>query len=284
MSLGETFKKIRNNKNLKQKFFLKKGLSQSMISYFENDSRKLEVENFIHILEKLNMSLEEFKLVQSNYILNEREEIIKRYYLLKVNNYETIQELIDILEKYLMENNDIMLEHILIICKGLSILSLSDNIEEARKIIQSVWSYYEKKDFWYLNELKIINSILFVFNSSNVLHIANLMLKNLSRYPDTIETINLKLNIRTNIVILMMEAREWNNAFKLLNENLNLFKLEMNYLFLVIHYNRIAICMYKLNIPEYNSYIEKANMLLELIEEQGFIDRLKKEYETWINK
>lgn len=286
MDLGKTFKKIRLNKNLKQSYFINENISQSMISYFENGQRKMEAENFLYLLEKLQMDLEEFHLIKSRYEANKRQVIFNTYNTLKFNDETMLKNLMKECQVYLKETSkhDVYIQHIIKICERILILSKDHSFNRAREVILPVWKYYEKQDYWYIQDLKIINSIFFIFNSEDAIYVVNQMEKNLNKLPDTNMNKKLKLSIRSNLVALLMETKNWTKSLDLLYKNLSMYKLDMNYIFLAVHFNRIAVCMYKLEMQEYLSYIDKANALLEIIEETEFKHKLKKEFETWMNK
>lgn len=286
LDLGKTFKKIRLNKNLMQSYFVNENISQSMISYFENGQRKMEAENFLYLLEKLQMNLEEFNLIKSKYEINKRQMIFDTYNSLKFNDELMLKNLIKDCRAYLKETNnqDVYIQHIIRICEGILILSTDHSFSNAREVILPVWKYYEQQDYWYIQDLKIINSIFFIFNSEDAIYVVNQMEKNLNKLPDTNMNKKLKLSIRSNLIALLMETGNWTKSLELLFKNLSVYKVDMNYIFLSVHFNRIAVCMYKLEMKEYFSYIEKANFLLETIDETDFKEKINKEFETWINR
>lgn len=285
MTYGKTFKRIRKNKNLPQTYFTNSRLSQSMISYFENGNRKLDSENFIFMLEKINMTFEEFVYLHQNYKLTEKQLILKNYSQLIFNDELKIMNLTQMCKDYLSNNYDIYIQHILIISQGLLKLSIGKNIKDARKIIKPIWEYYEKLDNWYLEDLKLINSILFIFKDDLALSVANTLLNRLNKFETIHLTKDLAISIRTNITILLMESKEWEKAIILIEKNLNDYQKEMNYLILTAHYNRLAICLEKLgaNRKIINDYLEKVDLITTTLGDVEFKNKLHKEYLTIMN-
>jgi len=64
----------------------KGNITQLAYSYFEKENRQINYLAFIDIIDKLDLTLEEFRIIQNNYNYNDQEIIIKKYYNLNYND------------------------------------------------------------------------------------------------------------------------------------------------------------------------------------------------------
>ena len=73
---GQTFKEIRKSRKISQKEITKNTISRATISKFENDKIVLSTNNFIFLLDSIDISIEEFNYIKNNYTYDKKEKII----------------------------------------------------------------------------------------------------------------------------------------------------------------------------------------------------------------
>jgi len=64
----------------------KGNITQLAYSYFEKENRQINYLAFIDIIDKLDLTLEEFRFIQNDYNYNDQETIIKKFYNLNYND------------------------------------------------------------------------------------------------------------------------------------------------------------------------------------------------------
>lgn len=280
MKLGATFKVIRKNKGLKQTYFTRNNLTQSMISYFENNRRGIEAENLIFLLNKLNISFDEFEYISNNYQPNKKRKIIEEYFSIKFNNINKLNQIIKDCNKIPKEENDILIENISIICKALIALSESNDFLSAQNIVKTVWRYYENYDQWYLIDLRIINSILFLFSENDNSRFFENLECRIEKYQHFPIAKELTISLKLNISILLIMNQNWEAAKSLLETLLNENTEYMTYRYLSLSWYRLGICYEKMNLNKFEVLYKKTEVLLNLFDDLSYLQKLKKEQKT----
>lgn len=79
MNDGETFKFLRNSRQISQKDIIKNNLSRTTISKFENNKIMLSMSNFDYLLNSIDVSFEEFNFIKNDYSYTGKEQIIYLY-------------------------------------------------------------------------------------------------------------------------------------------------------------------------------------------------------------
>jgi len=163
--LGKTIYKIRVKKGLKQKYLNDDKLSSGLIPNVEKGSQMLSAEKFILLLEKMNVTYNEFVslmddeyLKTKNMIKNNLSEFVKR------RNVSGLQRLAKEAEEHYREYNDIYFEHIRIMALAMSQLYQSNSdYESARELLTPIKDYLDNIKEWGFHELFIISHCLFLF-------------------------------------------------------------------------------------------------------------------------
>jgi len=112
INLGNTIKLIRENKGLTQAYISDKILTQGNYSKFENLNLDIGGASLIAILNKLELSLEEFLFIKNNFTITERNSIIQKFHSLTYNDRKGLINLLNDIEKYSKRKNDFLIESI----------------------------------------------------------------------------------------------------------------------------------------------------------------------------
>lgn len=75
-NFGEIFKKFRESRGLRLKGLTKAGISTSQLSRFEKGETDLTISKFIHILNEINMPIDEFMYVVHDFHRDELNELL----------------------------------------------------------------------------------------------------------------------------------------------------------------------------------------------------------------
>ena len=277
MNLGNSFKEIRINKGYTQRYMANNILNQSSYSKIEKKSVDLTVTKYIQLLEKLDMEHEEFQFIANGYEYKSKAKLIKTFFNLKHNDANSLKAIKKEAEDYLSLHDDKLIQDIIIVCEGLIILAETSDMQLARGYVNKVWERLEKFDNWYLTELSLINTILFIFPIETAIHITKKALKQLEKYQDYEGTGNLVFNFRFNLVLLLLDNKRYEAGLEVVEEVILLCKKNRFYYQMAICYARKGILLANLKENNSEEYYQKAFQLLDIIEENDMKIEVEKE-------
>ena len=136
----------------------------------------------------------------------------------------------------------------------------------------------EKYDSWYLYDIHLINNVLYLFPIDTAYSIACLALKQLENYQIFRGVNNLSASIQMNLLLLLIENKRYETAFKKTNTLIS-FCIEKNLsLHLAVCYVRKGLLFSLLDKEDAKEWYEKGHYLLDIMQN----DALKKEIEKEI--
>lgn len=281
MNSGEVFKRIRENKGYSQRYMAKNILNQSSYSKFEKRPIDLATSKYVDLLGKLDMEHEEFQFIANNYTYKNKKEIIKSFFNLKHNDENSLKAIKKEAQIYLRSNDDKLIRDIVSICEGLIILAKTNDIQLARGYVNKVWTRLEKFDSWYLTELSVINTILFIFPIETAINITEKALKQLEKYQNYSGTEKLVFNFQFNLVLLLLDSKHYEVGLKVVDDVILLCKKNRFYYQLAICYARKGIILTNLKEDNSKEFYQKSFRLLSIIEEDDIKSEIKKEIEHY---
>lgn len=272
---GDIFKQIRQNKGLTQADLTDGNLSPTTLSKLENGKLTPSIETFEYLLNQLGMTYDEFQFLSYPHVPNERKRIIDRFSMLISNCEESqLHELETDCKLYLSSNNDRTILMILSILESTDLLRLDqrNKVECLPKIVVNpVWSYLEKMNQWYLEDLRFLNCILYYLPVDTIIGLLPKMLASLKRYDKFRDIFSLRLAMITNVVTILLQSREYDICLPLLLETEQWAKQAKRYDFLAVALIRKGICSKEGNL------ITSGFTLLNLTGEIHLEEDLKKE-------
>lgn len=280
MKVGYFFKQVRIERGLSQKYVSESIMSQSSYSKFENDLIEIPFSNFFLIIKRLGIAPEEFLFVHQGFQGTKEQQLINRFFNLSHNNGSEIRILKDEIEKHLTKESNMLLEELFIICECLINLNENGEILILSDKISPIWERLSKSDEWYLNDIKMINVILYFFPISTAIEITKKAIRRLNRYNSFSESKHLKSILKLNLSLLLIKEGQINNALDILKP-LTGEKKTLSYSILSLCYVRIAICLYRSNNPEYADYYEKSCTLTKIYEDHQLLMALEKEFNKY---
>ncbi|WP_035054008.1 helix-turn-helix domain-containing protein [Carnobacterium pleistocenium] len=281
---GEDFKKIRENKNYTQQYVANGAMARSTYTKFETGSIVPTITKYFEVLNNLDMSHEEFNYIHNHYHLEGKGAILYQFRAIAVNS--DLNNLINVKETtmaYLDEHKDNVVQDIFNICNALIILSKTNDLTQAAPFAAKVWHRIAQLDKWYLTELHLLNNILFFFDFDTSLLISKRALVELENYNHFHEATELKLAYTMNLIYLLMENRNYNQALERADSLIILSKKNGKYRMLGVLYVRKGIILAKLNKADSKIWIQKGFNLLEALEDFSLKEELKKEILYYLN-
>ncbi|CAM3178109.1 helix-turn-helix domain-containing protein [Sporolactobacillus spathodeae] len=258
--LGSILKKIRQSKKYTQKYISSNQFSQSSYSKIESGEVTPTINNFFHILKRLDVSYDEVLRIKAIYDLDPKQHILNNFSVISSNvELGKITELKNECIHFLEANTDVVVQDILWICESLVFVH-EGKYKEACIYAEKVWKRLSKMDSWYLIELKLINNILFFFPPETQISITQIALKKLAdTYENLKEYTVLKIAYLLNITLLLMHQNRYNDALtyaeKAMRESVNIKKVDLISISMV----RKGIILYHLkNVTQGLSLISNA--------------------------
>lgn len=281
--LGHSFKMIRKNKNYSQKYVSENVLTQSAYSKFELNKIEILSTSYITLLERIEMTSEEFTFIKNGYKYLPKEKIINWFFNISYNNPIELRKIILETEEFLKEKSDFIIQDIKVICEALIILNETQDIELTRKKVEETWIRLSQYDNWYLTEIKLINAILFLFPVDTAIEVSQNALNRLKKYHSFRDSYKLEINFKLNMALLLIKNGSYNKAVNVLNPVIETAKAYGMYKQLAAAYVRSGICVFQSNEEEGEELMQKGVAMLEFLEDYILKDILKVEIEHYTN-
>lgn len=278
MSKSEIIKKVRKNRGFSQAYLVEGIISQGAYSKFEAGLRDLDTTVYLQILNRLNIPLDEFEFIQNDYSYGEKQTIIKTFFSMNYNNIEKLKHLEKESIQFLAIHEDIDIKEIQLICKALVVLYETQDLEQAKQIIKPIWERISKYDQWYLNDICMVNTILFLFPVDTAVAFTKNVLNRLQHYQDFKGIEKLKIGYNINLALLLIKNADFQQALTIIEDSLSNYKKKMNHTILALHFSRKALCQFHLDQLQFKLEFEKACDLLLLYDDFEFLERIQEEY------
>lgn len=284
MYLGKDFKKIRNNRTSSQAEITSNIISQSTYSKFESGIRDVDASIYLQLLHRLNISSEEFEYVRNGYKYGRKQNLIHKLFSIDYNHIENLHELKHQVVEFLEGQNDDDIKHIHLICEAFIQLHDTKDIEIAKNIVEPIWRRMSKYEQWYLYDIRVINTILFLFPIDIAIEFTQTVLVRLDTYKDFLDTERLKIAFKINLSLLLIKNKDYVKALAIIVDSLRCNKKKMNYTILALHFSREAICRTNIHGTVSTELLEKARQLLMLYDDQYYWERIQQEYNHYTSQ
>lgn len=273
MKVGSDFKRISKNR----------GFTEGTYSKFEENLVDMNVVSYIQLLNRFDIMSVEFLFFQNNYQCNQNEKLMRDLFLLPNNQIESLKELqvdakMSLQTQYAENIYDIQL-----ICEALISLYERSDIIAAQKIVEPIWERLSRHEQLYLSDIRLINTILFLFPIDTAIEFTNNILRRLKEYNGFQDSDKLNLSFRINLSLLLIKNKDYTKALNLIQETIENYKQSMSYQSFAIYLSREAICRNKLRSGSSEEYLHKAQQLLSIYEDNEFEKRILEEYRYYCN-
>lgn len=219
------------------------------------------------------MSFDRFEYIRNYYQPNEKTELILRI----VNNIslidtKEIKELYKKCGELLKKHpNDIQIQNLSDILKIAIEIRENDFSNHSYQIASEIWKKLEKRDTWYMSDLRLLTSILFHFSIENVRDITERILENLEKYRYYKELHNLRFTLLSNLASVYLYNRLFKECEYITKLSLDLARVLKRYDQFGATQVRIGICTHD------EELIQKGLHLLDITEETILFENLTNE-------
>lgn len=282
--IGSTLKKIRENKGYTQNEISDHTMARSTYTKFENNDITPTLSKYLAILDHMDMSHEEFSYLLNDFELGQKETIL--YLFKQLNKNPTLELIYEIIEKgetLVQERYDQLTLDILNVCRGYAVLFEEQNLAKAKDYAQEVWNRMETLDKWYLAELHIINSILYLFDSDTAALLTERALETLNQYKHLDEVRTLKISFLLHLTNLLMMDQKYEQALFYIKQ-METESAQMDYaVMLATALVRKEVCMKKIGDTSDLGLIDRAVRILDSLNKQSLKELVLKDPENFLN-
>lgn len=211
-NIGSIFKKLRLEKKYSLKQIAEGILSISLLSKFERNESDITITKFFLLIERLNISLEEF-----NFILNDFKNSHFENKLIEINHAysnNNLSYLINLEKEELKKWH--LTKNISYRLNSIMIRSISNDLDNSilvnQKEIDFFVDYLFEIDNWNLYEVILFGNSLRIFNKETVIILSKEMLKKTYIYSETKKIKEELVRVIINSIIFCLEERELDSA------------------------------------------------------------------------
>jgi len=270
---GKTLKKIRESLLFTQADMSAGIMSQSNYSKVEKNEIDIPFSKMIDLLNRLGMTVDEFLYIHRDYTKNPGTQLK----LLTKMNADDKQNILKNIDELKATRNLSQRDQELLLIFDALLLVLKNDYDGAREKVLQIWNRLEKHDNWYLYDIQLINSILYLFPIDVAESIVDLTLKRLDIYKKFRNINKLSANLQINFLLLLIDNKKYNMA---LNKTEKLISFCINkklYIHLGACYVRKGIVLDNLRSEDPSSWYEKGFGLLTEANNKGLVQELKNE-------
>ncbi|MBC1228755.1 Rgg family transcriptional regulator [Listeria booriae] len=201
---GKTFKLIRENLNLPRSQVYEGVMAKSNAQRFEKGEQDSSFEKVAIVLERIDLSFDEFIYIHNGYQESEKEKFIHEFVNLKdTTNSTGITDLRDKLIASGATDNTSFLGHLRVVLEAFLLYNKEQEFDNAKKLADPIWKQLEKKDIWYYNDILIMANIYYVLDEDAVVTIIAKMLKEIKKYAGYKNSVNLDTVILLNYCLYL---------------------------------------------------------------------------------
>lgn len=281
--IGAIIRDVRKSKNYSQSIVAKGIMHQTNYSKFELGEIEISYNKFKELLINLEIDIVEFEYLYSLKHRSLREEILYNFYQIKFIDEDLLNQIINDSIKYLKKNSDRYINDILNVSRALMAIK-DDNFELASTHGDKIWERLKNSDSWYLWDIRLINNILFLFPIETAKYIAEFALKQGEKYKRHPEHENIFLPFKYNLVHLLLREKRIEEAQKLTDEILKVFR-ERKF------YTQIALCTLRKSMKELHlnnenysrELLSSAHLIAHALNDTNLSEKLNQE-ESYIHE
>lgn len=284
VAIGSTLKKIRENKGYTQQEISDHKMARSTYTKVERNDITPTLSKYLAILDHMDMSHEEFIFILNDRKLGEKETILHLFKQLEKNlTRESVNEIIAKGERLVQERYDQLTLDILNACRGYAVLLAEQDLTKAKGYAQNVWKRMENLDSWYLAELHIINSILYLFDSNTAALFTDRALETLAQYPHFEEATTLKISFLLHVTNLLLLDKKYEQALFYIKQLEEESARTESHIMWAIALVRKEVCMTKIGDISEPGLIDRAISIFDSLNKQHLKELVIQDPENFFN-
>ncbi|MBC1492753.1 helix-turn-helix transcriptional regulator [Listeria booriae] len=218
---GSELKDIRTILNVSQRELSDNGkiISKSSLQRIEKDDQIPSVDVAMKLMNRLDIGTDEMQYRLNGFALSEKELLIQEFRDIGSSaNITGIQELLKKMDRYLKKNSSPYIANLVLILKSLQLFQKEQTFENARQIVNPIWTTLEKRDEWLYKDMLLIVNILYMFDGETFINMKERLLFFIQKYYNLGTVKKLYIITLLNSVLYMKK----NNLFLEAEDELNI--------------------------------------------------------------
>ena len=205
--LGAVFAKARQNKNLTQADLIEKGISASLLSNLERGVHKLSAENFIRLMNKLNLTYDEVILLSDSDYHQKRLQLERSFSeAAKHRNKKKLKSVERLSEEMFNEFHDIFFDHLRLMARAwLEVMDCNNEHSAAQQILNPIKNYLEQVKIWGFYEMRLASQCLNMFTIEEALTLGTKLLKVMADNSDFYRNQTFSAVLLSNLTIYALD-------------------------------------------------------------------------------
>lgn len=273
-SLGKTLRKIRQGKNITLTAIADENLSKSQISRFERGESEISCIRLINILNKLNVTLDEFLILYSN---NEKEDI---NFINLVNYIREAYSKQDIatLKKLLTNSTKFHLNSFEKTMVKSILHTLDNSIMPLEEEILNLTDYLFKIEMWGYYEIILLGNCAQTIDYPSLILLTKEMLKNYIYSSLNRNNKKFVTQLAINCLLSSIEQEKFGDCNFLMLNIEKLLKNELNYYEQTVFLYAKGYYEFKKKIPSGRKKMEQAIQIFKILDDKCMITNYSEHY------
>ena len=271
-NFGQTLRKIRKSKNISITQLEDSCLSKSQISRFERGESEISCIRLINLLNKLNVTIDEFISIHNNNMLPRFPTLINNIRkLYSRNDVESLKILLNANSKYTTNSlENTMLKSLL--------YTLTPDISPSEEELLELTDYLFSVEIWGFYEIVLLGNCIRTLNYSTVFLLTKEMVKNYHFSVNNKTNKILVTQLSINCLISSIDNEFFNNCQFLIKEIKDLLRDELNFYEETVFTYANGYYEHKLGLSTGKKKMEKSLEILELLNKHNLHSSYKKHY------
>ncbi len=278
-SLGRTLRKIRVGKQVSLSSLADDSLSKSQISRFERGESEISCIRLIHLLNKLNISLDEFLIAHNN----EHEDTLNFMTLMNdIRNKYTLKEF-DKLKELLLDSSPYPIHPLESTMIKSIIYTIDPSIKPNDTELLDLMNYLFKIEIWGYYEIILLGNCVRTIEYSSLFLLTKEMLANYIYSTSNKTNKRLVSQLAINCLISSIDSTHFDHCDYLINEISILLENELNYYEQTVFLYTRGYFEYKKNDDTGKLKMQQAIQIFDFLDEQAMKNYYTEHYSTHVH-
>lgn len=279
-NLGKTLRAIRTGKNRSLTSIADNYLSKSQISRFERGESEISCIRLINILDKLNITLDEFIILYNNDNKNSKKNFIDLVnYIRKLYFKNELEKL----KGLLLDSKDYNLNQLDKIMIKCIINTIDKSISPSENELLYLTDYLFNVDVWGYYEIILLGNCVYSIQYNSLFLLTKEMINNYIYSSLNKNNKKIVTQLAINCLIISIKNEEFQNCNYLISEIKKLLFNELNYYEQTVFLYTEGWLEFKKKIDGGKIKMERALKVFSLLNEQDMFNRYSEHYKNVID-
>lgn len=279
-NLGSTLRKIRKGKQITLSAIADKHLSKSQISRFERGVSEISCIRLINILDKLNISLDEFLILhdkdytKTESFVNLVQYIRKQY---SSKNIDNIKSLLSVTSSFNLNSYEATMIKSILYTLDIDIAPTDEELLQLTDYLFNVekWGYYE---------IILLGNCVRTINYNSYFLLTKEMIKN--HIYSSLNKTNKRLvtQLAINCLIISIDKNKFSDCTYLISEIEKLLNNELNFYEQTVFLYATGCFEYKFELENGSKKAEQAIQIFEFLGENQMKSQYEEHYKKYIQE